>query len=219
MAFSFTGYTFGLLLSQIGQIQDPKWTCVQDEELLVSSAEGQTSKSELLAAQEGHRSTPCIIVFLFVYFFGLATTTWWFVVATVWTLAQSTPINKSSLANVAKISHIFGWGIPALMTLIAILLQKVQADELTSICLPGGLQDDTSLLVFMVIPEGILISIGFIMYIIGLFYAFCCGNATTDEKLRGKGDAKTLQSLRWKVAFYGGIFLTCKVRLKIFTYF
>ena len=218
LAFSFTGYTFGLLLSQIGQLQDPKWTCVQDEEVLVSSTEGQTSKSELLAAQEGHRSTPCIIVFLFVYFFGLATTTWWGVVATVWTIAQSTPINKSSLANVAKLSHIFGWGIPALMTLIAILLQKVQADELTSICLPGGLQDDSSLLLFMVIPEGIFSSIGFIMYIIGFFYAFCCGNATTDEKLRGKGDAKTLKSLRWKVAFYGGIFIICKVKFIFFTF-
>lgn len=208
LAFSFAGYTFGLLLSQSGQIQNPEWTCVQDE---VSKAEGQ--ESILLAAQEGHRSTPCIFIFLFVYFFGLATTTWWFVVATVWTLAQSTPINKSSLANVAKCAHIFGWGIPALMTLIALLLQKVQADELTSICLPGGLQDDYSLLVFMVIPEGIFSSFGFIMYIIGLFYAFCCGNATTDEKVRGKGDAKTLQSLRWKVAFYGGIFLICKVNI------
>merc|ERR1712029_1042610 len=29
--------------------------------------------------------------------------------------------------------------------------------------------------------------------------------------LRGKGDAKTLKSLRWKVAFYGGIFIICKV--------
>ena len=112
----------------------------------------------------------------------------------------------------------FGWGIPALMTLIAILLQKVQADELTSICLPGGLQDDSSLLLFMVIPEGIFSSIGFIMYIIGFFYAFCCGNATTDEKLRGKGDAKTLKSLRWKVAFYGGIFIICKVKFIFFTF-
>ena len=197
LALSFVGYTFGLLLSQIGQIQDPKWTCVQDE--------------ELSAAKEGHRSTPCIIVFLFVYFFGLATSTWWCVVASIWTIAQSTTINKPWLAFIAKLGHVVGWGIPAFLTLLAILLQKVQADELTSLCLPGGLEDNSSLLGFLVIPEGFFSALGLIIYIIGSFYAFCCGNATTDEKVRGKMEAKTFQSLKWKMAFYGALFLVCRV--------
>ena len=91
----------------------------------------------LLAAQEGARSQPCVIIFLFVYFFGNAISAWWTLVAFSWALAQHCSPNKASMHRISMICHMYGWGVPAILTLIALLTHSIEADELTSICLPG----------------------------------------------------------------------------------
>ena len=93
----------------------------------------------LLAAQEGARSQPCVIIFLFVYFFGNAISTWWTLVAFSWALAQHCSPNKASMHRISMICHMYGWGLPAILTLVALLTHSIEADELTSICLPGML--------------------------------------------------------------------------------
>ena len=35
------------------------------------------------------------------------------------------------------ICHMYGWGVPAVLTLVALLTHSIEADELTSVCLPG----------------------------------------------------------------------------------
>ena len=35
------------------------------------------------------------------------------------------------------ICHMYGWGVPAILTLVALLTHSIEADELTSVCLPG----------------------------------------------------------------------------------
>ena len=91
----------------------------------------------LLAAQEGARSQPCVIIFLFVYFFGNAISAWWTLVAFSWALAQHCSPNKASMHRISMICHMYGWGVPAILTLVALLTHSIEADELTSICLPG----------------------------------------------------------------------------------
>ena len=60
----------------------PEWLCVRYD------------KDHLLAAQEGARSQPCIVIFLFVYFFGNAISAWWTLVAFAWALAQYCSPNR-----------------------------------------------------------------------------------------------------------------------------
>ena len=91
----------------------------------------------MLAAQEGARSQPCVIIFLFVYFFGNAISAWWTLVAFSWALAQHCSPNKASMHRISMICHMYGWGVPAILTLVALLTHSIEADELTSICLPG----------------------------------------------------------------------------------
>ena len=39
--------------------------------------------------------------------------------------------------RISMICHMYGWGVPAILTLVALLTHSIEADELTSICLPG----------------------------------------------------------------------------------
>ena len=127
LSLCYVGLSLGYLISQFGV---KNWFCVEYE-------------GDLLTAQEGQRSQPCFIIFLLVYFFGCATSTWWTVVAFSWSLAQYCSPKKSSMDSISMFAHLFGWGIPAVLTLIAIVQQNFQAQELTSVCLPGALQNDS----------------------------------------------------------------------------
>ena len=39
--------------------------------------------------------------------------------------------------RISMICHMYGWGVPAILTLVALLTHSIEADELTSVCLPG----------------------------------------------------------------------------------
>ena len=130
LALAFVGYSLGYLISQIGIYKNPEWLCVEFNE------------TYNVTALEGQRSQPCIVIFLFVYFFGSAASAWWTVVAFSWALAQF-DVGKylkpdaSTLSTITMICHIYGWGVPAILTLISILNHNIQSDELTSVCFPG----------------------------------------------------------------------------------
>ena len=132
LALAFVGYSLGYLISQIGIHNNPEWLCVEYNE------------TYNVTALEGQRSQPCIVIFLFVYFFGSAASAWWTVVAFSWALAQF-DVGKylkpdvSTLSTITMICHIYGWGVPAILTLISILNHNIQSDELTSVCFPGKL--------------------------------------------------------------------------------
>merc|ERR1719232_1101514 len=48
--------------------------------------------------------------------------------------------------------HSLGWGLPALLTVAALVMHQVEGDELTGVCLLGA-QTDASLLHQLVIPH------------------------------------------------------------------
>ncbi len=198
LALTYVGFSLGYIISQLGLKHNPQWLCV-DYDL-----------NEPLAAQEGQRSQPCIIVFLLVYFFGSATSYWWTIVAFSWSLAQACSPKKPLMDTISMMCHMYGWGLPAAFTLVALLQHNIQADELTSVCLPGALEDNTSFLVFIVIPEGVQLALGTAMYLSGLCWAFFCGDATTSEKVRGRSEAKALSGFKLKFTLFGLLHFVCK---------
>lgn len=195
LALSYVGYSLGYLIHQIGLDKNQHWMCIQDTEDLY------------LAAQEGHRSQPCIIIFLFVHYFGLAASAWWAVVLFSWSLAQyCSAINKARMKTISTICHICGWGLPAIVTLVALLMQNFEADELTSMCYPGALQNNAGLLYFIIIPEGLLLILGLSFYLSGAVLT-----CVKTEKQLCKTDAKALNNFKWRHYCLGAIYLFVKI--------
>ena len=199
-------YSFGYLLSQL---INPEDYCLKNDENI----------KVLLLAREGHRNLPCIIVYLLVYFFGSAISTWWTIIAFSWCVAltsssSSSPSSSSNRksASLSTLCHAFAWGIPAALTVAGIVAHQVESDELLSVCLPGAGFSDESLLIFILIPESFQIILSFLCYVVGIILATMKKSPQhQDGSKRTKLDTKTVDMLQNRVLLYGAIYTIMKV--------
>ena len=60
---------------------------------------------------------------------------------------------------------------------------QVEEDELSSLCLPGGFQNDSSLLIFTVLPQGVQFVVGVFASFVAVVFAVVKMNDTTSSTL------------------------------------
>ena len=201
-------YSFGFLLSQL---INPEDYCLKNDE----------NTDVLLLAREGHRNLPCIFIYLLTYFFGLAISSWWTVIAVSWCVAlsfsssssSSSSINQRNSSRLSTLCHLWGWGVPATLTVTGIVAHKVEADELLSVCSPGAGVNDLSLLGFILIPESLQVFLGLVFYIVGIILAAMrtTPSSNSGSSKRAKLDTKTVDRLQNRVLMYGAIYIIMKV--------
>jgi len=77
------------------------------------------------------------MISLFLYFFISAAGNWFTVFLVHWSLASSKWVANKSEPTLSVLSHVYGWAIPAIMSLAALVTHQVEADEYSGICMPG----------------------------------------------------------------------------------
>lgn len=80
----------------------------------------------------------CSVVFLMLYYFGMASALWWVALTFAWFLAAGLKWGQEAIEAKATYFHIVTWTVPAVQTIIVLILRKVDADELTGICYVGN---------------------------------------------------------------------------------
>ncbi|UYV63658.1 FZD9 [Cordylochernes scorpioides] len=115
---------------------------------------------------EGLESSGCIVVFLLLYYFGIAALAWWVILAVTWYLAAGKQWSHEAIDARASYFHFLAWGLPSGLTITVLILRYVDADELTGMCFIGN-HDSYALLSFVIIPMFILIILGIIFMIVG----------------------------------------------------
>ncbi|XP_051552091.1 frizzled-9-like [Myxocyprinus asiaticus] len=121
---------------------------------LVSGAENiacDRENGELYIIQEGLESTGCTIVFLFLYYFGMASSIWWVILTLTWFLAAGRKWGHEAIEAHSSYFHMAAWGIPAVKTIVILTMRKVAGDELTGLCYVGSM-DINALTGFVLIP-------------------------------------------------------------------
>ncbi|KAH7705092.1 frizzled/Smoothened family membrane region containing protein, partial [Aphelenchoides avenae] len=91
----------------------------------------------LLRSGHGGQSGVCTLVFVLVYFFGMASSTWWVILSLTWVLAAVPQWATEWIAKYATCFHLFAWSLPALQTLLVVLFGAVEGDPITGICYVG----------------------------------------------------------------------------------
>ncbi|XP_046899218.1 frizzled-9 [Hypomesus transpacificus] len=114
---------------------------------------------ELYIIQEGLESTGCTIVFLILYYFGMASSIWWVVLTLTWFLAAGKKWGHEAIESHSSYFHMAAWGIPALKTIIILTMRKVAGDELTGLCYVGSM-DVNALTGFVLVPLSCYLVIG-----------------------------------------------------------
>nr|CAD7197070.1 unnamed protein product [Timema douglasi] len=89
-----------------------------------------------------HSSTgpvACTMVFLLVYFFGMASSIWWVVLSFTWFLAAGLKWGNEAIAGYSQYFHLLAWLIPTVKSVAVLILAAVDGDPVAGICYVGNL--------------------------------------------------------------------------------
>ncbi|TNN01934.1 frizzled-4 [Takifugu rubripes] len=121
--------------------------------------------------QEGLKSTGCAIVFLLLYFFGMASSLWWVILTLTWFLAAGLKWGHEAIEMHSSYFHIAAWAIPAVKTIVILIMRLVDADDLTGLCYVGNQQQE-ALIGFVVAPLATYLLLGTLFICAGLVALF-----------------------------------------------
>nr|XP_006209593.1 frizzled-10 [Vicugna pacos] len=114
---------------------------------------------QLYVIQEGLESTGCTLVFLVLYYFGMASSLWWVILTLTWFLAAGKKWGHEAIEANSSYFHLAAWAIPAVKTILILVMRRVAGDELTGVCYVGSM-DVNALTGFVLIPLACYLIIG-----------------------------------------------------------
>ena len=120
---------------------------------------------------DGLNTAGCSIVFILLYFFGMASSLWWVILTLTWFLSAALKWSQEAIANKSTYFHAVAWVIPAIQTIVALSTRKVDADELTGLCYAGN-QNVKTLAGFVLAPFCIYLVVGTTFLLAGFISLF-----------------------------------------------
>jgi len=132
----------------------------------VSCDQSSATGHPLFIIREGLESIWCMTITLILYFFGMASATWWVGLAVAWYLASARRWGREAIQACAGYFHLVAWTLPAVQTITALALRRVDGDELSGLCYVGN-QDSTALAAFVVAPTALYLLVGAAFIIVG----------------------------------------------------
>ena len=123
------------------------------------SCDKDTQSNVDILLQEGLDNTDCAIVFLLLYFFGTASSIWWVILTLTWFLAAGLKWGHEAMQLQSSYFHLAAWAIPAVKTIIILVMRNVDSDELTGMCYVGN-QSSESLMGFVIAPLFVYLLLG-----------------------------------------------------------
>lgn len=76
----------------------------------------------------------CVTVFLMIYFFGMASSVWWVILAFTWFLAAGLKWGNEAIASYSQYFHLAAWLAPTAQTVWALLAGGVAGDPIAGVC-------------------------------------------------------------------------------------
>ncbi|XP_056603176.1 frizzled-9 [Triplophysa dalaica] len=182
----------------------------------VSGAENiacDRENGELYIIQEGLESTGCTIVFLILYYFGMASSIWWVILTLTWFLAAGRKWGHEAIEAHSSYFHMAAWGVPAVKTIVILTMRKVAGDELTGLCYVGSM-DTNALTGFVLIPLSFYLIVGTSFILTGFVALFHI------RKIMKTGGTNTekLEKLMVKIGVFS-ILYTVPATIVIICYF
>lgn len=107
----------------------------------------------------------CATVFLMIYFFGMASSVWWVILAFTWFLAAGLKWGNEAIASYSQYFHLAAWLAPTAQTVWALLAGGIAGDPVAGVCTvaPEGVRTFilVPLLVYLLLGTSFLLA-GFV---------------------------------------------------------
>lgn len=160
-----------------------------------------TASQLLILIQEGLDNTDCAIVFLLQFYFGTASSIWWVLLTMTWLLAAGLKWSSEAIERHATYFHVIAWSVPAIKTIVILVMRDVDADELTGMCYVGNQRQDT-LLGFVIIPLCIYLVLGVIFLVAGFISMFRVRRQVQREGHK----TEKLEALMVRIGIFSGLY-------------
>nr|XP_033787419.1 frizzled-8 [Geotrypetes seraphini] len=113
----------------------------------------------------------CTLVFLLVYFFGMASSLWWVILSLTWFLAAGLKWGNEAIAGYAQYFHLAAWLVPSVKSIAVLALSSVDGDPVAGICYVGN-QNLDNLRGFVLAPLVLYLALGAMFLLAGFVSLF-----------------------------------------------
>ncbi|XP_069504129.1 frizzled-8 [Ambystoma mexicanum] len=113
----------------------------------------------------------CTVVFLLVYFFGMASSIWWVILSLTWFLAAGMKWGNEAIASYSQYFHLAAWLLPSVKSIAVLALSSVDGDPVAGICYVGN-QSLENLRGFVLAPLLIYLLVGAMFLLAGFVSLF-----------------------------------------------
>jgi smoothened protein len=98
-----------------------------------------SDKTIRLGEPSGHiDAAPCVIIFLLVYYFLMASAVWFAILAMSWDICfHSLTVPSDFFSGKTHYLHAIAWTLPLIKTIAILILREVDGDKLSGICFVG----------------------------------------------------------------------------------
>ncbi|ENN75149.1 frizzled-2 [Dendroctonus ponderosae] len=148
----------------------------------------------------------CTLVFLLVYFFGMASSIWWVILSLTWFLAAGLKWGNEAIASYAQCFHIAAWLIPTLQTLGVLLSGAVDGDPVSGICYVGNMNTE-NLQTFVLGPLVVYLILGTSFLLAGFVSLFRIRSVIKKQGGAGAGSkADKLEKLMIRIGIFSVLY-------------
>ncbi|XP_073968393.1 frizzled-2-like [Rhodnius prolixus] len=147
--------------------------------------------------------TPCTLVFLLVYFFGMASSIWWVVLSFTWFLAAGLKWGNEAIASYSQYFHLFAWLVPTVMSVGVLVMSGVDGDPVGGICYVGN-TDPANLRMFVLGPLLLYLLLGTSFLMGGFVSLFRIRNVIKQQGGRSKADK--LEKLMIRIGIFSVLY-------------
>ncbi|CAF2431909.1 unnamed protein product [Rotaria sp. Silwood2] len=120
---------------------------------------------------QGTHNKLCVLTFLLVYYFGMASMIWWVILTLTWFLAAGLKWGHEAIESQSIYFHLASWGIPACLSVALISKHSIDGDYLTGICYTG-LTETNVQRGFILVPLCIFLFVGLCFLLSGFISVF-----------------------------------------------
>ncbi|NWJ00243.1 FZD5 protein, partial [Crypturellus undulatus] len=113
----------------------------------------------------------CTVVFLLLYFFGMASSIWWVILSFTWFLAAGMKWGNEAIAGYAQYFHLAAWLIPSAKSIAVLALSSVDGDPVAGVCYVGN-QSLENLRGFVLAPLVVYLFTGSLFLLAGFVSLF-----------------------------------------------
>lgn len=148
----------------------------------------------------------CTLIFLLIYFFGMASSIWWVILSFTWFLAAGLKWGNESIAKHSQYFHLAAWLIPTIQSVAVVLMQAVDGDPVAGTCYVGNLNTE-NLKTFVLAPLLIYLVVGTTFLMAGFVSLFRIRSVIKQQGGIGAGaKADKLEKLMIRIGIFSVLY-------------